>query len=143
MTITRGFAATVIFAGLAVGTASPAWAEATMSGHYLRTETNPQTGESVTDDWYATPCGDGCADMSNTLSGGGGQAMLVNGQWTMDIAMGATCADGTSVPLGLAAHDTWDPNTLEGTVQVTYNVPACGNPAGYQTTNDVQITQAP
>jgi hypothetical protein len=41
MTITRGFAAAAMLAGLAVGTASAASAEATMSGQYLRTETDP------------------------------------------------------------------------------------------------------
>jgi hypothetical protein len=51
MTITRGFAAAAMLAGLAPGTASAASAEATMSRHYLRTETDPQTGQSETDDW--------------------------------------------------------------------------------------------
>ena len=145
MTITRGFAATVIFVGLAVGTASAAWAETTMSGHYLRTETNPRTGQSGTDDWYATPCGDGCASLAPTPGGRAiSQARLVNGQWTLDSAVHAlTCPDGTVVPNAVSAHYTWDPNTLAGTVQLTSNVPACGVPAGEQTTNDVQIRQAP
>jgi hypothetical protein len=52
MTIARGFAAAAVLAGLAVGTAGTAWAEAgsTMNGHYLRTETDQQTGQSETDD---------------------------------------------------------------------------------------------
>ena len=88
MTMTRGFAATAIFAGLAVGTASAAWAETTMSGHYLRIETDPQTGQSETDDWYATPCGDGCASLADTPGGPAlSQARLVNGQWTLDFAV--------------------------------------------------------
>jgi hypothetical protein len=145
MTITRGFAATVIFAGLAVGTASAAWAETTMSGHYLRTETDQQTGQSETDDWYATPCGDGCVSLTDTPGGPArSQARLVNGQWTLNSAVHTlSCPDGTVVPNAVSAHYTWDPNTLAGTVQVTNNVPACGNPTGYQTTNDVQISQAP
>jgi hypothetical protein len=146
MTITRGFAATVIFAGLAVGTASPAWADPpTMSGHYLRTETNPETGHSQTDDWYVTPCGDGCASIATTPDAPApSQARLVNGQWTLDSAVHTlSCPDGTVVRNAVSARYIWDPNTLEGTVQVTYNVPACGNPAGYQTTNNIQIRQAP
>jgi|SRR5271156_721622 len=145
MTITRGFAATVIFAGLAVGTASPAWAEATMSGHYLRTETNPQTGQALTNDWYATPCGDGCASLASTPDGPViSQARVVNGQWTLTSAVHAlTCPDDTVVPDAGSAQYTWDPNTMRGTVQITYNLPACGNPAGYQTTNDVFLLQAP
>ena len=52
MIIARGFAAAAVLAGLAVGTAGTAWTEAgsTMNGHYLRTETDPQTGQSETDD---------------------------------------------------------------------------------------------
>jgi hypothetical protein len=146
MTIARGFAAAAMLAGLAVGTASTAWAaESTMSGHYLRTETDPQTGQSETDDWYATPCGDGCASLADTPGGPVlSQARLVNGQWTLDSAVHTlSCPDGTVLPNAVSAHYTWDPNTLAGTVQVTYNVPACGNPAGYLTTNFVQIRQAP
>ena len=144
MTITRGFAATAIFAGLAVGTASAAWAETTMSGHYLRIETDPQTGQSETDDWYATPCGDGCASLALTPGGPAiSQARLVNGQWTLESAIHTlNCPDGTVVPNAVSAHYMWDPDTLAGTVQLTSNVPACGIPAGYQTVNDVQIRQA-
>jgi hypothetical protein len=147
MTITRRFVAAAMLAGLGVGLASTAWAEAdtTMSGHYLRTETDPQTGQSETDDWYATPCGDGCASLTDTPGGPAlSQARLVNGQWTLDSAIHTlSCPDGTVVPNAVSARYTWDPNTLAGTVQVTNNVPACGNPAGYLTTNFVQIRQAP
>ncbi len=39
MAIVRGFAATVMFAGLALGLAAPASAGPAMSGHYVKTET--------------------------------------------------------------------------------------------------------
>jgi len=145
MTITRGFAAAAILAGLAIGTASAAWAETTMSGHYIRTETNPQTGQSESDDWYATPCGDGCASLAPAPGAPAiSQARLVNGQWVLNSAVHTlNCPDGTNVPNAVSAHYMWDPNTLAGTVQVTYNVPACGNPAGFQTTNSVQLSPAP
>ena len=145
MTITRGFTATVIFAGLAVGTASAAWADTTLSGHYVRTETGAQSGQSVTDDWYATPCGDGCASLANTPGGPAlSQAWLVNGQWILDSAVHTLgCPDGTVVANAVSAHYTLDPNTLAGTVLLTYQVPACGSPAGLQVTNNVQLRQAP
>jgi hypothetical protein len=101
MTIARGFAAAAMLAGLAVGTAGTTWAaESTMSGHYLRTETDPQTGQSETDDWYATPCGDGCASLADTPGGPAlSQARLVNGQWTLDSAVHTlSCPDGTVLP---------------------------------------------
>jgi hypothetical protein len=146
MTITRGLAATAMFAGLAMGTAGTAWAEAdqTMSGHYIETETGA-SGRSTTNDWYFTPCGDGCASATRTPAGAAlGQARLVNGQWTIDVT-GETviCEDGTQVPNALSAHYTWDASTLAGTVQLTANVSECGAPAGHQKTNSVQLRQAP
>jgi hypothetical protein len=142
MAIARGFAATAIFASIAVSAASTAWADPpTMSGHYIETRTTVN-GKSITNDWNVTPCGDGCATV---VSNGAalGQARLVNGQWTMDGTAYLRCADGTSVPNALSNHYTWDPNTLAGTIQQTYNVPACGQPAGFSETNTMQIRQAP
>ena len=144
MAVTRGFAASVIFAGVAVGLAAPATATPTMSGHYIRTETEPQTGQSVTDDWYATPCGDGCASLANTPGGPAlSQAWLVIGQWTMDTVDDTLCSDNSRVPDAIAAHYAWDPNTLAGTIQNTDNVSACGDPVGFKWTNTLQLRQAP
>ena len=144
MIVTRAIAATAMFAGLAVGVASAAWAETTMSGHYIRTETDPQTGESVTDDWYATPCGNGCTSIAATPGGPAlSQARLVNGQWTLASAVHTLgCPDGTVVPNAFSNHYAWDPKTLAGTVAVTYNVDACGSPAGATGTNHMQLRKA-
>jgi hypothetical protein len=144
MTVTRGIAAATMLAGLAAGTASAAWAAPTMSGHYIFTSTNTTTGVSIPADWYFTPCGDGCASVAYTPGGpAAGQARLVNGQWTMDTPADAVrCPDGTEVAKALSSHDTWDPNTLAGTDALTYNVPACGNRAGFQQINNLQLRQA-
>src|SRR6202012_2317917 len=40
-------------------------------------------------------------------------------------------------------HYTWDPNTLDGNVQITNNVQACGNPPGYSETNKLHLQLAP
>jgi hypothetical protein len=48
----------------------------------------------------------------------------------MDGALNVTCADGTHIRNVSSSHSTWDPNTLAGTVQSTYNMPACGVPSG-------------
>jgi hypothetical protein len=153
MTVTRPIAATAMLAGLAVGAASTAWADPQdphdrtrnqMSGHYIGTATDPVGGKSTTDDWYFTPCGDGCA--SAALQPGGqpvGQARLVNGQWTIDTTSASVCADGSQVPHAESSHYTWDPNTLAGTAQNTLTAPACGHPAGFQFTNNFQLKQAP
>jgi hypothetical protein len=60
MAIARRFAATAVFAGLAVGAASPAWADTpTMNGSYTETATTP-TGATFTTSWTVNSCGDGC-----------------------------------------------------------------------------------
>jgi hypothetical protein len=144
MSVTRGLAAAAVLAGLAVGTASAAWAAPTMSGHYIETWT-AANGQSGTNDWYFTPCGDGCASaaVGGPSHGPLGQARLVNGQWTLDSAGDWACPDGShDVPDALSLHFTWDPNTLAGTVQSTIKVPACGHSPGQQWTNNIQLRQA-
>jgi hypothetical protein len=51
---------------------APSRLSPTMSGHYIKTETNPDTGKSSDEDLYFTSCGDGCASVAHTP---GGQAM--------------------------------------------------------------------
>lgn len=113
------------------------------SVHYIKTETT-STGFSDTNDWYFTSCGDGCAEVATSPGGQPfGRAQLVNGQWTMDNAADSVCSDGTKVPNADSDHFTWDPNTLMGTDRVTNNLPTCGNPAGYQYTNSLQLRKTP
>jgi len=138
MNVTRSFAIAATFAAVAVGAARPAWADQTMSGHYIMTLTT-STAYSGNQDLYFTPCGDGCA----TVWPGNAQAHLVNGQWTMDGAGPVFCPDNTSVPDALTIHYSWDPNTLAGTARIEYRVAACGQPAGYQQTSNLQFRQAP
>ena len=144
MTVTRAIAATTMFAGLTVGAASSAWADApTMTGHYIRIVTSP-AGQASNVDWYFAPCGDGCASVALTAGGQPfGQARLVNGQWALDTTSPAGCADGTSVPDALNSHYTWDPNTLAGTVRITNTAGVCGKPAGDSGTINMQLRQAP
>jgi hypothetical protein len=140
MAIGRGFGTTAILTGLALALAAPASAD--LNGHYTYTETDP-SGHSVTSDWYVTPCGDGCASVAVTPGGPAQQAHLVNGQWTLDSTESVDCDNGTSVPNATTAHYTWDPNTLTGTIQTTDVLPACGQQPGYQTTNNLKLTQVP
>jgi hypothetical protein len=124
MTVTRGTAAAAMLAGLAVDTASVAWTAPTMSGHYTKT-TNDPSGRTFTSDWYFTPCGDGCANITITQGGLNSQARLVSGPWTMTLTAPAACSDGTVVPNGETTHYSWDPNTLAGTAQVALGPGAC------------------
>jgi hypothetical protein len=143
MTVGRSLAVAAAFAAIAVGAAVPASAAPQMSsGHYIETETAPG-GRSTTDDWYIGPCGDGCASVAHKGAKAFGQAKLVGGQWVLDVkGETAMCQDGTQVPDALSAHYTWDPSTLAGTVQTTADAPECGDPAGYQATDNIQLRQA-
>jgi hypothetical protein len=162
MAVARGTSATAFFAALCIGLAAPAgaWGPAApaplpadfqTSAHYTETQINPKTnqpftvhGQPVVNDWYFTPCGDGCASAARTPGGDVlGQATFVNGQWVLDTTDGAECPDGTSVPDAIAAHRTWDPNTLAGTIQLTGNQPACGFPAREPETAGIQLQQTP
>jgi hypothetical protein len=141
MAIARGFAATAAFAGLAVAAAGPAWADTpTMDGSYTETATTP-AGATFTTNWTVNSCGDGCIWIK--AGAGGGQARLVDGQWVMDTLSNVNCADGSYIQYASNTHLTWDPNSLAGTAQHTYIIPACGHPAGESHTDQIQIKQAP
>ncbi len=137
MAIARGFAATAVFAGLAVCTAEAAWADTpSMNGSYTETSTSP-SGLSVTNDWSVSPCGNGCAYVK--AGAGGGMAYFRDGQWVLDTMNNLTCADGTFNQYATNAHMTWDPDSLDGTSQITYIVGACGKPPGYTQTNHISL----
>ena len=136
ITITRGFATGALFAGLAMVFTAPVSSADSLDGHYIETETYPD-GHSIHDDWYITSCGDGCASIKHL-----GDAHLVDGQWTLDGKGGVSCEEGGDVRDAIAFHYTWDPNSLDGNVQITNNVAACGNPQGYQENNNLHLALA-
>ena len=107
-----------------------------MIGDYVLTEKSP-TGLTHVTNWNVNPCGDGCADIK--AGAGTSRAQLVNGQWVIDMFDNVRCPDGTRVPYVVNAHITWDPNTLAGTDQQVYAQAACGKPAGYTQTNQIQL----
>ena len=144
LAIARGFAATAVFAGLALGAASPAWADGpTMSGSYNETSTSPE-GHSVVTSWSVNPCASqpngGCVWVK--AGDGGNPAYFTDGQWVLDGMGDLSCSDGSYHQLATNTHVTWDPDTLAGTSQITYIGPNCGHPAGYVQTNKVQIKSA-
>ncbi|OBI46337.1 hypothetical protein [Mycobacterium sp. E796] len=130
-----------MFAGLVVGAAGTAWADTpTMDGSYTLTATTP-SGGTLTTSWTVNSCGDGCIWIK--AGAGGSQARLVDGQWVLDTLNNISCADGSYTQYGSNSHMTWDPNTLTGTAQQTYILPACGRPAGYSETDQIKIEQTP
>jgi hypothetical protein len=128
MAIARGFASAAMLAGLAIGLAAPASAAPVMSGHYIMT-TTATYGLSFTENWYFTPCGNGCAsvvDQGQLL----GYAQFVSGQWTLDYIGWAGCPDGSYLPNANSSHLKWDPDTLVGTIDIISFRPGCGSPVG-------------
>src|SRR5882757_1293559 len=65
MTITRGFAAGAMLAGLALVVTAPVSNADPLNGHYIETETYPDGHQSAPDNWFITPCGDGCATIQH------------------------------------------------------------------------------
>src|SRR5258708_4688427 len=141
MTIARGFAAIAICAGLAVGSAGTAWADATptMSGSYTETVTTP-SGKTIDNSWTINSCGNGCLWIKAGL--GASQARLVDGQWVMDTMSNVSCADGGYTIYGTSTHTAWDPNSLAGTSAHTYIMGPCGNPPGFTQVDQITIKAA-
>src|SRR5215471_556895 len=141
MAMGRGLAATAVFACLAVGTASPAWADTpTMSGNYTATATTP-SGHTIDSSWAVNSCGVGCLWVKAGL--GASQAKLVDGQWVMDTMSNVSCPDGSYTLYGTTTHTTWDPTSLTGTSAHTYITGACGNPPGFTQVDQIVIKAPP
>jgi hypothetical protein len=138
MDVIRAVAAATALA-MAGALAAPACAAPWMIGDYVLTETSP-TGLAHVTDWNVNPCGDGCADIK--AGSGTSRAQLVEGQWVLDMFDNVRCPDGVRVPYAANAHMTWDPNTLAGTDEHVYLQAACGKPAGYAQTNQIQLKRA-
>ena len=135
MTITRGLAAGAMFTVSLLGSRRPCLP--TRSA--ITSRPRPTPTHQVNSDWYFTPCGDACSEISHL-----GQAHLVNGQWKLDGHGGVSCEQGGDTPKAIHfVCNSWDPNSLDGTVQITNNVDACGNKAGYQETNQSHLAPAP
>jgi len=113
MVATRAIATTAMLAALAAGTASTALAAPTMNGHYTYTSTGAN-GQSVTSDWYVTPCGDGCVNV--TTNSGAAEARFVNGQWTGDANSDANVRTAALFP-------TLSPATMRG-IQTPLQAPS-------------------
>ncbi|WP_074323396.1 hypothetical protein [Mycobacteroides abscessus] len=120
-----------------------------MSGHYIRTATNRESGATMTTHWYATACGPGCASIEICANNkhercGTARAALSQGHWAMDVRVTLVCTDQFGNPAGdiaggAIAHYTWDPNTLAGVAETTTDGPDCPATTSAGTVNDFQL----
>jgi hypothetical protein len=133
----KGVAAVAILTGsLALGFASPAWADEALNGTY-----NLAWNDGDASTWVITSTcssADACVARVSTTQGriGGstvsGDAQSRNGQWTMTIDKpdGALCADGTRAPSHY--EYSWSASTLSGTLVESWGA-VCGRAPGSHT----------
>ncbi|MBN7311799.1 hypothetical protein [Mycobacteroides abscessus] len=141
-----------IASALSLALAPVATADTQMSGHYIRTATNRESGATMTTHWYATPCGPGCASIEICANDkhercGTARAALSQGHWAMDVRVTLVCTDqfgnpAGDIPGGAIAHYTWDPNTLDGVAETTTDGPGCPATTSAGTVNDFQLKHA-
>lgn len=142
----------VATAALSLVLAPIAVADTQMSGHYIRTAVNRESGGTMTTHWYATPCGQGCASIEICANDkhercGTAPASLSEGRWTMQVRVTLVCTDqfgnpAGEIPGGAIAHYTWDANTLAGVAETTADGPGCPAVTSAGTTNDFQLKHA-
>lgn len=136
-------------AGLA-GLPVPAHADpGSHSGHYVETSTNRDSGGTVTNHWFFTPCGPDCASVQmcdNEKREGctSARAQLVKDRWEMDVShIDIACPDGLVVPDATSFHYEWNPDTLRGTGEGNRYGPGCpGGSTPSSTTVDFTLKPA-
>jgi hypothetical protein len=132
MKITRVVTASVISAGIAVGMASPAWADDTAPPPQpAETYTFNWVGGKEPTTWTVTQCGTDCthiADSGNSINGPfEADAYALNGYWTMFVHRTdmIACDNGDTFPAD--AQYNWN-SSLQG--MATANTGGqCGDPS--------------
>jgi hypothetical protein len=141
MMIVRKMTITAAVAGIAIGSASPAWADDRLDGEY--TFINGPTSNTWSITTQCTPeatCGGSVSSSTGMLAAIRRQA---GGPWTIerhDVFNGMTCADG-----GTGAADlvySFDPVTLLGTISYTSKPGACNDPSSIQSQQPVSLVKA-
>ena len=127
MALIRATAAAVAVTGIAIGLASPAWADEQLNGDY--TFTNGPTLNTWTVTTQCNPEGFCAGTVSSSTGMVASIRHLAGGPWTVerhDVPSGWTCADGSTGPADLSY--SFDPVSLAGTISYTTKPGACGDP---------------
>ena len=126
MTVSRVLTTTLVAAGIALGLASPAWAE-DFGGTYSLTLVGAAAGGNAlwTANTSCSPSG-GCVAHITSSTGWSSDAQLAAGHWTMTVNRrdGQSCPDGTRH--SESQTWSWDAATLSGQVSgVSFDPIAC------------------
>jgi hypothetical protein len=113
---------------MALGLASPAWADQLVGGKYTVITSGVHSPGNTAAMWTVNPCGNGCAQIVGE-NGVTYDARLAEGQWTATLHRpdAVDCRNGYSAP-GTSVL-TLNAATLHGTIVGTSDGPACGSPA--------------
>lgn len=127
MVITRAMTAAVALTGVAVGLASPAWADGRLDGEYQF------VNGPTTNTWAITTQCNFEGLCGGTISSSTGMIAQIrkqaDGPWTIerhDVFNGRPCADGSTGPADLTY--SFDPATLAGSLRYTWEPGTCGDP---------------
>ena len=126
------------FAGLAVGSAAPAWADERLDGDY--TFVNGPTTNTWTITTQCNPEGKCGGTVSTSTGLVEAIKKLPGGLWTLDrtdVPNGWICPNGSTGP-GDQSY-TFDPVTLAGTLSYTSKPGACNDPNVLQRQNPVSL----
>ncbi|MGV0794665.1 hypothetical protein [Mycolicibacterium sp. XJ1819] len=125
--LTRAMVVGVAVAGVAIGSAAPAWAVDRLEGDYRYT--NGATVNTWTITSQCNPeglCGGTVSSSTGMLVHIGKQ---IDGPWTVnrhDVPNGRVCADGSTGPADQSY--SFDPVSLTGTLSYSWPAGTCGDP---------------
>jgi len=140
MAIRQAVAVTFAVTGIAIGSASPAWADERLDGEY--TFINGPTSNTWSITTQCNPegtCGGSVSSSSGMLVA---IHRLTGGPWTIerhDVFNGWTCADGSNAPADLVY--SFDPVSLAGTISYTSKPGACNDPNALQNQQPVSLVK--
>jgi hypothetical protein len=127
MAFTRAVAVAVAFAGTAVVSAGPAWADEQLNGDY--TFINGPTMNTWTITTQCNPEGKCAGTLSTSTGLVAAIGKLPGGPWTVDrhdVPNGWRCPDGSTGRGDLSY--SFDPASLAGTLSLTSKPGACNDP---------------
>ncbi len=141
MMIVRATAISVALTGIAIGSASPAWADERLDGAYTFVDGATTNTWSITT--FCNPeglCGGSLSSSTGLIAK---ISRVAGGPWTVerhDVPNGWTCPDGSTG--GADMVYSFDPASLAGTLSSTSKPGACNDPNPIQAQRPISLLPA-